>query len=303
MATAAEPGASSWRNDDVSTIVRLPGGPATARSWASIWTRGQASEFTARLWTAAIIVPLDCGAKKASPGEVLPEPTPRKLRPVALAEALLKFVEGVVIQHNIESILRHVEPHNLGLGTPDAAALIVRAVRGWANDIQQQLEEQQQQAQPTQSGDGAPTPETPVAQGHSTATARTLVSLPKMGGSGESVPLGWPGPDPPISAPEMEIERVVAPEQVILPIDLENAYGRAHRSQCLAAANAHCSPIAALGAAQWTEQGNRVWQRGPLGWTAGEAKRGGRQGSRLMQVMFVLGFEFCLSEQDADMGA
>ena len=28
-----------------------------------------------------------------------------------------------------------MEPTNLGLGTPDAAALIVRTVRGWANDM------------------------------------------------------------------------------------------------------------------------------------------------------------------------
>ena len=36
----------------------------------------------------------------------------------------------------IEQLLKSVEPTNLGLGTPDATALIiVRIVRGWATDM------------------------------------------------------------------------------------------------------------------------------------------------------------------------
>ena len=127
--------------------------------------------------------------------------------------------------------------------------MIVRAVRGWAHGIQLDRHALLFPA-PVTPVAGLPAPETPVAQGHSAATARTLVSLPEMLGSGESVPLGWPWPDPPIFDPEMEIERVVAPEEVVLPIGLEKAYGRAPRSQCLEAANAHCKPLAALSAGQ-----------------------------------------------------
>ena len=40
-----------------------------------------------------------------------------------------------MIEQHIDRLLKVVEPTNLGLGTPDAAALIVRIVRGWACDI------------------------------------------------------------------------------------------------------------------------------------------------------------------------
>ena len=47
----------------------------------------------------------------------------------------MKFAESCVIEQHIDSLLKGVEPTNLGLGTPDAAALIVRIVRGWVNDM------------------------------------------------------------------------------------------------------------------------------------------------------------------------
>ena len=40
-----------------------------------------------------------------------------------------------VIDQHIDKFLKSLEPTNLELGTPDAAALIVRIVRGWANSI------------------------------------------------------------------------------------------------------------------------------------------------------------------------
>ena len=47
----------------------------------------------------------------------------------------MKLTESCVIEQHIERLFKGVEPTNLGLGTPDAAALIVRIVRGWANDM------------------------------------------------------------------------------------------------------------------------------------------------------------------------
>ena len=47
----------------------------------------------------------------------------------------MKLAESCVIEQHIERLLKGVEPTNLGLGTTDAAALIVRIVRGWANDM------------------------------------------------------------------------------------------------------------------------------------------------------------------------
>ena len=76
------------------------------------------------------------------------------------------------------------EPANLCLGTPDAAALIVRIVRGWACD---------------------------------------MAAVPKGGQDGD----------------------------VILPVYLEIAFGRAFRSTWLEAARLACPRFAAVCAAQW----------------------------------------------------
>ena len=101
------------------------------RDWIGTWTQATVPHSTAKLWTATI-APLDCGRKKSEPGQQMPQPSPRKLRPFALAEVLTKLAECCVIEQHIERLLKGVEPTNLGLGTPDAAALIVRIVRGWA---------------------------------------------------------------------------------------------------------------------------------------------------------------------------
>ena len=161
----------------------------------------------------------------------MPQPCPRKLRPVALAEALVKLAESCVIEQHIDRILKGVEPTNLELGTPDAAALKVRIVREWAND---------------------------------------MAKAPKEGQDAD----------------------------VVLPMDLENAYGRAFRSTCLEAARSACPQPAAICAAQWEPCDTRSWQRCDDGWTVDGTTGGGWQGSRATQVVFVLGLEFALSKTD-----
>ena len=42
----------------------------------------------------------------------------------------MKLTESCVVEQHIDMLLKGVEPTNLGLGTPDAAALIVRIARG-----------------------------------------------------------------------------------------------------------------------------------------------------------------------------
>ena len=228
---AAEPGPSGWRNSDIAAIGRSEGGPAVLREWIGTWTQAMVPHSTAKLWTAATIAPLDCGPKKPEPGQQMQQPCPRKLRPIALAEVLMKLAESCVIEQHIERLLKEVEPTNLGLGSPDAAALIVRLVRGWANDM--------------------------------------------------------------AVAPKLEQDA-----DVVLPIDLENAYGRAYRSTCLEAARAACPQLAAICAAQCEPCDTKFWQRCDDGWTVDSTTRGGWQGSRAMQVMFVLGLEFVLSKAD-----
>ena len=136
-----------------------------------------------------------------------------------------------MVEQHIEKLLKGVEPAHLGLGTPVAAALIVRVVRGWAND---------------------------------TAMA------PKEGQDAD----------------------------VVLPIDMENACSKAFRSTCLEAARTGCPQLAAICVAQWEPCDTRFWQRCDDGWTVDSTRRGGWQGSRTMQVMFVLGLELALSKSD-----
>ena len=159
------------------------------------------------------------------------QPCTRKLRPVPLAEVLMKLAESCVIEQHTDRLLKGVEPTNLELGTPDAAALIVRIVRSWAND---------------------------------------MAMAPKEGQDAD----------------------------VVLPTDLGNAYGRAFRSTCLEAARSACPQPAAICAAQWEPCDTRFWQRCDDGWTVDGTTRGGWQGSRAMQVMFVPGLEFALSKTD-----
>ena len=156
---------------------------------------------------------------------------PTQATPHRAGGVLMKLAESCVIEQRIDKLLKVVEPTNLGLGTPDAAALIVRIVRGWACD---------------------------------TAAATE----------------GGPDGD------------------VILPIDLENAYGRAFRSTCLKAVRLACQQLAAVCAAQWEPCDTRILQRCDDGWIVGSTSRGGWQGSRAMQVMFVLGLEHALTKLD-----
>ena len=111
------------------------GGLAVLRDWNGIWTQGVVPPKTAKLWTAAAIAPLDCVPKKPEPGQQMHQQCPRKLRTIALAAVLMKLTESCVIEQHIGKLLEVVEPTNLGLGAPDAAALIVRIVRGLASDI------------------------------------------------------------------------------------------------------------------------------------------------------------------------
>ena len=228
---AAEPGPGGWRNADIAAIGKAEGGPAVLREWIGTWTRAMVPHCTAKLCTAATVAPLDCGPKKPEPGQQMAQPSPRKLRPIALAEVLMKLAESCVIEQHIERLFKGVEPANLGLGTPDAAALVVRIVRSWAND---------------------------------------MAVTPKEGQDAD----------------------------VVLPIDVENAFGRAFRSTSLEAARTACPQLAAICAAQWEPCDTRFWQRCDDGWTVDRTTRGGWQGSRAMQVLFVLGFEFALSKSD-----
>ena len=74
---------------------------------------------------------------------------------------------------------------------------------------------------------------------------------------------------------------------VVLPTDPENANGRAYWST----SRLVFPQFAAMCAAQWEPCDTRIWKKCDDGWATRNATRGGWQGSRAMQVMFVLGLE------------
>ncbi len=213
----------------------LQHGPQTIARWASVWTGAAASLLTAKLWTAAVMVPLDCGEKPLEPGQLPASPPERKLRPIALSEPLLKVVESVTIHEEMPAIMARCEPHNLGVGSPDGAAVIVRAVRAEAA----WMVEHNQQA----------------------------MSAADHGGL-----------------------------QAIMPIDLDNAYGRTHRTHALRATQRTAPRLAAVMSSQWQANETFLWMREGARWVRRPTARGGWQGSRAMQICFCLGVEEALSE-------
>ena len=118
----------------------------------------------------------------------------------------MKLTESCVVEQHTDRLFKSVEPTNLGLGTPDAALLIVRIGRGLAND---------------------------------------MAVAPKQTEDADVVP----------------------------PIDLENAFGRAFRSTCVEAARTACPQLAAICAAQWEPCDTRFWQRCDDGWTVDSTMR------------------------------
>ena len=80
------------------------------------------------------MVALDEGWAKPAPRRGAGEEAQR-LRPIACAEPLLKFPETLIIEEEIRDILKKLEPRQLGCGSPDAAPLVVRLMRTWADEI------------------------------------------------------------------------------------------------------------------------------------------------------------------------
>ena len=225
----AAPGPSGWRNIHIQGIMGTAGGAIVLKRWCKMWIAGSVSMATSVLWTAAVISPIDCGETLDDQGRIK-----RKLRPIALAEALLKFAEGLAVDAALPQLTAFLEPAQLGAATPDGAPIIIRAIRSWAADI--------------------------VESAHNPATT------PRADGSSPS-------------------------EDAIVGLDLKNAYGLIYRSSCLEGLCHHVPELAPLAAAEWQNQGTRVWQVVDGKWQLSFTARGGWQGSRLMQVAFCVGLE------------
>ena len=78
----------------------------------------------------------------------------------------------------------------------------------------------------------------------------------------------------------------------IMPVDLENAYCRAHRSSMLRAGRSAAPTVAATAAAQWQRgQPTTAWLFTCGAWRRVHCYRGAWQGSRLSQALFVASLE------------
>ena len=105
-------------------------GVAALSRWSDVWRRAMIIPETATLWTAACVCPLDAGSAAVEPGA----PPKRKIRPIVLAGAPLKMVEGAAVDMELTALLHVLEPRQLGCGTPDGAGLVVALMRAWAAD-------------------------------------------------------------------------------------------------------------------------------------------------------------------------
>ena len=105
--------------------------------WVAIWVQMRATPACVRLWTAAVIAPEDCGWQKDEQGQE--DHCGRKLRPIALAEVLVKLAETSLIDEHIDRIVRRLEPEQFGCGTPDGATQMVMLVRDTARGAHQDL--------------------------------------------------------------------------------------------------------------------------------------------------------------------
>ena len=90
---AAQPGPSSWRNNYLIAVGETRSGVAALARWSTMWARGAVIADVAKLWTAAVVGPIDCREVAGEDGLQ----TGRKLRPIACSEALMKLAEGVVL--------------------------------------------------------------------------------------------------------------------------------------------------------------------------------------------------------------
>ena len=131
MKRKAGPGPSGWRNSYIAGMGETRGGIAQLRLWTELWTRGRIQPTTVLLWNGQVAAPKDCGPKKD-------DPTQRKLRPIALEEALVKFAETAACDAELGPVLEALEPVQLGVGTPDGTVLLVSVLRAWLRGDQRE---------------------------------------------------------------------------------------------------------------------------------------------------------------------
>ena len=129
----AAPGPSGARNGLIRATADVRGGFEALAAYVTMWKSSRVTRFTAHLWTSAIVTPIDCNAKSCLEyalcmGYEAPLLT-WKLRPIARAECLLKFAEGVILKEDEHLTSKFLLPHQLGCGVSAACQLAVTIVQ------------------------------------------------------------------------------------------------------------------------------------------------------------------------------
>eukprot|EP00974_Lingulodinium_polyedra_P062287 6013716-Lingulodinium_polyedra.AAC.1 len=96
--------------------------------------RGTVPEEATPLWAGALVVAVASGTRvdEATGQERL------KLRPIALAEALLKLGECIAVDESAARLRRVLEPWQLGIVTPGGVQRAVRLIQAWAEALAEQ---------------------------------------------------------------------------------------------------------------------------------------------------------------------
>ena len=127
LRSGAAPGPSGFRNRHLLIMLQSAFGIDTVANFAHIVADGKLSGVAHTLWHAAILEPVDQGEQNDGS---------RKVRPIGLGEALLKFSETVALDMAEREIKLWLEPAQRGIATPDGVVQVIRIMRGWAKDMQ-----------------------------------------------------------------------------------------------------------------------------------------------------------------------
>ena len=123
----AEPGPSCMRNCFVQTLGSVKSGVHALQQWLALWSKNKLAEYAQSLWGRVVLIPIQDSVRPRDPADVVAGHLPTvgavpKLRPIGLAECLLKVGEGAKIDPLMAEVRRHLEPNQLGL-TADGVVL------------------------------------------------------------------------------------------------------------------------------------------------------------------------------------
>ena len=121
LKAAAGPGPSGFRNGYIQLVRRVQGGPESLARWCNMWSCGRIVPDLADYWTPAVLRPF-----------WKPAPAKEEARPVACAEALLKYAVGAQVELQGRRLKEALGPRQFGAGNAAGASAQIAQVRAHA---------------------------------------------------------------------------------------------------------------------------------------------------------------------------